>query len=307
MVAALVIRLHHQALPYREAAHARQEVGPEDLHAEMRASREANEAMIGEIRELRTEMTAEFRSFAEQLSEMGSRQLIEALEQVIRDFNEKLTEQFGENFARLDSAVRKLADWQEGYAEQVERQTRELEAAVTAIRSCAEAIGSIEQDTARIPEHMARQGEVIEALGAGTERLETLLKHYAEMADRAKSAVPEMDRHLKATLDGVECAAKAATERHERMREQLQHALDDQRQGVEGLFNGLERQMKDSLKRQDEVVNERIEKLDEALQEELRRALQSLANHLGGVTQKFAEDYTELTENMRRVVAAGAR
>jgi hypothetical protein len=51
----------------------------------------------------------------QRLSEMGSKTLVEALRDVIADFNSKLTEQVGENFKHLNEAVGKLVSWQDRY------------------------------------------------------------------------------------------------------------------------------------------------------------------------------------------------
>jgi hypothetical protein len=51
----------------------------------------------------------------QELSKMGSQALVEALRDVIRDFNAKITEQFGDNFKALNEAVGKLLIWQERY------------------------------------------------------------------------------------------------------------------------------------------------------------------------------------------------
>ena len=59
--------------------------------------------------------------FAETLSKSATEQVIEALKKVIVDFNRNLTEQFGENFKKLDDSVRKLVEWQEGYRRQLEQ------------------------------------------------------------------------------------------------------------------------------------------------------------------------------------------
>jgi len=41
------------------------------------------------------------------MAENNSKALIEALQEVIRDFNAKINEQFGENFKQLNEAVGK--------------------------------------------------------------------------------------------------------------------------------------------------------------------------------------------------------
>jgi hypothetical protein len=45
------------------------------------------------------------------LSEMGSRALVEALRDVIRDFHARISEQFGENFKHLNEGVARLLVW----------------------------------------------------------------------------------------------------------------------------------------------------------------------------------------------------
>lgn len=41
--------------------------------------------------------------------------MIEALRQVIVEFNQNLMEQFGENFKKLNRAVKDLVQWRENY------------------------------------------------------------------------------------------------------------------------------------------------------------------------------------------------
>ncbi len=49
----------------------------------------------------------------EKLSELSSKALIEALRDVIRDFNQKLSDQFGDNFKQIRDVVAKPLRWQE--------------------------------------------------------------------------------------------------------------------------------------------------------------------------------------------------
>ncbi|RUT49267.1 hypothetical protein [Campylobacter fetus] len=79
-------------------------------------------SLIGQIKNLRTDgndnfnrLIIKFETFAKEMSQNNSKALIEALNEVIKDFNEKLTEQFGENFKELNKAVEKLVIWQDNY------------------------------------------------------------------------------------------------------------------------------------------------------------------------------------------------
>ena len=63
----------------------------------------------------------------QELSKMGSQALVEALRDVIKDFNAKITEQFGDNFKALNEGIGKLLIWQERYRFHVERSEASLE------------------------------------------------------------------------------------------------------------------------------------------------------------------------------------
>ena len=66
--------------------------------------------------------------FAEQMARGATEQIIEALKNVIVDFNEKLTEQFGDNFKKLNEAVFELVRWQENYKQQLDEIKRLIQA-----------------------------------------------------------------------------------------------------------------------------------------------------------------------------------
>ena len=84
-------------------------------------------ADISDVVKQRKQETQEFSAtlwnkldnFANMLSKSATEQIIEALKDVIVEFNQKLTEQFGDNFKALDASVKKLVDWQQQYMQQL--------------------------------------------------------------------------------------------------------------------------------------------------------------------------------------------
>jgi hypothetical protein len=82
--------------------------------------------LLGELKLLRTDsndrldgLNRSLERFAVNMVEANSNALIQALSQIIRDFNTKLDEQFGQNFKDLNSAVGKLVVWQKQYEQQL--------------------------------------------------------------------------------------------------------------------------------------------------------------------------------------------
>lgn len=65
-------------------------------------------------------LTEAFDRYAENFAETNSKALVRALAEVVRDFNVKLNEQFGDNFRQLNSAVERLVSWQVQYEKQLD-------------------------------------------------------------------------------------------------------------------------------------------------------------------------------------------
>ena len=99
----------------------------------LRAIKELNKNMVGK----QDELIKSFDVFAEKMADNN----MKALEEVIKDFNTKLQEQFGENFKQLNLAVHKLLDWQENYKETVEKTSAEVESMIKMLKSSNDSIG----------------------------------------------------------------------------------------------------------------------------------------------------------------------
>jgi flagellar motor component MotA len=66
------------------------------------------------------EYIQEFKNFASHMVDNTQKAMIEALKNVIHDFNSKLHEQFGDNFKNLNTSVGKLVMWQTKYKDELE-------------------------------------------------------------------------------------------------------------------------------------------------------------------------------------------
>jgi ABC-type transporter Mla subunit MlaD len=84
-------------------------------------------ALLSQLKLLRTDgnnrldrLTEAFGTYAENIAETNSKALVRALSEVVRDFNVKLNEQFGDNFKRLNAGVERLVAWQAQYERQLQ-------------------------------------------------------------------------------------------------------------------------------------------------------------------------------------------
>jgi glycine cleavage system regulatory protein len=82
-------------------------------------------ALLSQVKLLRADsnhridrLTEAFDRHSENIAEANSKALVASLSEVIRDFNVKINEQFGDNFKQLNPAVERLVSWQVQYEKQ---------------------------------------------------------------------------------------------------------------------------------------------------------------------------------------------
>lgn len=215
--------------------------------------------------------------FADMLSKSATEQVIEALKQVIVDFNNNLTEQFGENFKQLNEAVFKLVEWQEKYKEQIAHMVDQYALGVTAIGQTESAVSSISEDARKIPESMAVLRNVLEVNQHQVEELDRHLEAFAQVRDRAVEAVPQIQEQIDATLRGVTEASTQISSGMQEAGEKLQTAIV---QGAQEFVDNSAR-VNQSLQGSSDVIAKNSEE----------------------VKQQFSDLVSELNSNFRNLMA----
>ena len=166
-------------------------------------SSDKDSSLITQVQKLRStisdgqdELIKEFKEFASHMVENNQKALIEALEGVIRDFNEKLTEQFGENFKQLNLAE-KLVDWQEEYRKHLEVYDERLKTAVDALESSEQALSSVKDATDKIPVAVGLLDPTTKMLIEQLEILGESLKSIQTLREKTDGAFPTIEENLE--------------------------------------------------------------------------------------------------------------
>ncbi|KZN41032.1 MotA/TolQ/ExbB proton channel family protein [Pseudoalteromonas luteoviolacea] len=410
--------------------------------------KEQFEAQSQRQTEFADKLWIKLQDFADTLSKSATEEIIAALNSVIADFNQKLTEQFGDNFKKLNEAVFKLVEWQENYRIQLEEMKAQYSHGVEAIVKTEGSVASINEHAKSIPQSMDTLTDVMEVNQHQLAELERHLAAFEQMRDKAVEAVPQIQQHVEKTVQDIGAAVEEASihytsllthsdeyiNKHmscsealldkfvstteqgidavgnklisssenmgkaldiastefthsasrtneslqtssdhladgsDKMQQHIKDAVSDlnnnmrdliekvvveartmtttfkeanselaqdtkqardtfvttnnevtehikriveqvaqeQMQQTQRTFVAIEEAANQQLTKTHETVENQLKMIDQSMQEELTRALQLMANSLGQISGKFADDYQVLTQQMKRVVDQGA-
>jgi hypothetical protein len=238
----------------------------------------------------------------QELSKLGSQALVEALRDVIKDFNAKITEQFGDNFKELNAAVGQLLVWQERYRLHIERSEASLESLVTLMGKTTSDYSSLVSSSQSFSSVAHDLGEMLDALSTQKTQLVDLSRALATLLKEASGSLPAVQvkiMELTAQLsNAVQDNQKSISAALSENALQLKNAIQSSHQGFVTTNAEANKQVTDLMAK----TKEQISFLDAALTEELKKSLESLGRQLAALSERFVSDYGPLTEKLRRVV-----
>lgn len=306
-------------------------------------------SLLGQIKLLKSDMRDGFKEqkkafeeFADKVSKANARELFKALENVIREFNEKLAEQVGESFKELARSVDRLVEWQENYKNQMEEAKKSLDLAITGIEKGEKSLSQIAESLATIPENIKSIRDIIETTKEQVKSLDRHLQAFAEIRDKASDMLPEIQKNieglstgLKQTVDGQ---VKAFNDIIESQRssadqirvgfEKLESVSENAVRGVQSAISNNLSEMDEALKKalkdyraiQQEHLNETqesfrhvmtgvtsnledaVKQLDRSMHDQVERTMQELVDFLSGITQRQVDDFQPLIQALRETV-----
>ena len=129
----------------------------------------------------------------QKLSEMSSKTLVEALRNVISDFNTKITEQFGDNFKQLNEAVGKLLSWQDQYKSFVDEITLRLVQITKSMTSASDSYSELVNKAGVFSTISESLSGLLTGFEQQKDRLNTALKALADLLLAASGSLPQIE------------------------------------------------------------------------------------------------------------------
>ncbi|WP_429472044.1 hypothetical protein [Paraburkholderia sp. WSM4175] len=255
-----------------------------------------------ELRLLRTS----FDTFAQKMTEDGSKALIEALKEVIRDFNAQINEQFGENFKHLNSAVEKLVIWQQQYKEELDKLQALQKASADDLRGASAGLASFIDRASAFAQMAAALEETLKGLAQQHQLIDKSQRSMADVLSQMKDVTPQFSRKVDEMTESMkQGVAKVQADVGDVVKNfgvQVQTSSSEMKQLLTDTLRKSQSEVNDGLVRSMDAIRQSVVTLDKGLQEELTKSLQTLGRQLASLSEKFVSDYTPLTDRLREVV-----
>jgi ABC-type transporter Mla subunit MlaD len=270
------------------------------------------------------ELISQFKAFAETMAEQNSKSLIEALKEVIRDFNTKINEQFGENFKELNRAVGKLLEWQENYKIHIEQTTDQLKITIDGIKNVESSMSCIAERANVMISLSQELIPVLEAVKSNQSDIKECTSTLANITNELKITVPEINKCIQDTTNRfnttlTQFSNEVATtlelnqevfksqcnlmkDTSNKINNSVVKTVNEMNQGVTDVTKNISVQLTTIVEQMEEIFKNKVEQLDETLKDELSKSLRTLGEQLATISNKFAEDYTPLAEKLREIV-----
>lgn len=240
----------------------------------------------------------ELKDFGKTLAENNTKIFIDALNETMKDFNKKLTEQFGENFNRLNTAVGRLLIWQENYKVTIERITENLQKTIKGIDAVKNSVVKIEESAASITKSSEQILNLIVTANMYEQKLQKVLSEVQTASKNTSRSIDDLTKDIKYAINNANNMTQSISETTNTA---LNKITDTTNQTIVSMKKMSEDLSNESFKITSETVS-KMEKMMTENDKNFRDSLETLGKAMLQISKKFAEDYTPLANRLREIV-----
>ncbi len=290
----------------------------DDLNDSMQAilkalSQDENDTTYQQIALMRVEQQRQsedliiaMQGYQEKMVEANTQALIEALAVVMRDFNTKIDEQYGENFKRLNESVGSMLQWQKEYKQQLVELADNQQRIGNSMIQATDAFESMVHHAESFNGISESLGNMLQGLNTQRDVLDKHLTGLATLVSEAGQGLPQLEERITFLTTGLATTLEQYNTRMESMLTQTTQSMTDTtgklgeqlQHSYLQAFEKLDTQIMQSLTQSDK----KIAKLDAALEQELNKSLKTMGQQLGALSEKFVQDYGPLTDRLHELV-----
>ncbi|GAA6135904.1 hypothetical protein NBRC116188_26940 [Oceaniserpentilla sp. 4NH20-0058] len=244
--------------------------------------------------------------YQEKMVEANTQALIEALAVVMRDFNTKIDEQYGENFKRLNESVGSMLQWQKEYKQQLIELADNQQRIGASMMNASNAFESMVNHAESFNGISESLGSMLQGMNTQRDVLDKHLSGLAQLVNAAGQGLPQLEERITFLTSGLATTLEQYNQRMEAMLVNTTQSMttttdklgNELQQAYSQAFDKLDQQIIQSMTQSDK----KLAKLDAALEQELNKSLKTMGQQLGALSEKFVQDYGPLTDRLKEIV-----
>lgn len=308
----IILRITALAMDYfRKQEVVDEGVGIEDLVALQKQAVDAQKQQAQSLQLLTesnnknfVQMSESFDNFARTMAENNSKAFIQALQDVIKDFNNKITEQFGDNFKQLNLAVGALLEWQKNYKEYVERSEKNLNMLYIKIDKAMKDYALLLENTSKFADHANALKTLLDGALSQRENLEKNIQNLSTFLKSMQDTIPNLIKNINLYQNTSLQNIKQIQEHSQNLEKHYVDVTSKLTQSIDTNINQLTQHFKentgkltdsilkinDNLLKGSQAINSQIKVLDD----ELENVLKHMGLNLASISGKFVDDYQKI-------------
>ncbi len=222
----------------------------------------------------------------EELSKGATEEIINALKQVIEEFNQELQSQFGENFVKLNESVINLLQWQENYKTHIEHIDRHLELSTSSIEKSKDSFEIIASKNEDIIMVYSQLQQIIFTYEQQIEELNNHLKTYSHLSSSAESMFSTITKSISQTKDEFSSLTEHIKIENRKQIEDTQMVSSEIKKRVDEL----------------QLISNHFKNIGEQIPKALQISLDALNRGLTSLTNSFQKDYKTIMDNYKNEI-----
>jgi methyl-accepting chemotaxis protein len=239
------------------------------------------------------EVNVSIQSATKHLAKGATEEIIDALRNVITDFNSNLESQFGGNFKALNLAVKDLVVWQENYKNHIAQMEDQLETSTSSIEKAKESILLVEKSNSNILELYKSLENISKNYKSQSDELKANMKSFETMIPAINLMFTDMENKFKTLSkafeelhNSINTTSLAQTQQLGNITQQLETKVTDIAKGVDSAFESLER-----YRTEIGILTQHFKTFGEEVPQALNVSLSELSSALAKITLQFQKDY----------------
>ena len=242
-----------------------------------------------------------------QMTEANRLALEQAISHVMREFNTRIEEQYGDNFKKLNDAVGQMRSWQDENKAQIEALIQTNERCAKTSEIAADSFEKLITQTSSFTSVAEDMETLLNALQSQSENLREYLTTFTTLIVDAQQGLPQLEDRIMLLTNGLKDVVENQSSQMGLLLEQTATGIRDTSEKVSSLLiegaQTSQQAMHEQLMALFEQNNQQLSLLEKGMEDELKKALMTFGYQLTSLSEKFVNDYMPLTDRLQELVS----